>query len=63
MANTEIRQELKNKNIPYWKIADKLGVHENTVIRRLRHELPEQEKEQIFSIISELSNEKQEETA
>ena len=44
MNNIEIRAELKAAKIPYWKIADILGVHENTVMRKLRHELTDSEK-------------------
>lgn len=39
MANAKIKAELKAAKIPYWKIADKLGVHENTIVRRMRKEL------------------------
>ena len=54
-ANADIRAELKGKKIPVYAVADMLGVHENTVFRRLRHELPEQEKQKFNRIIDELS--------
>lgn len=60
MSNTELRAELKAAKIPYWKIADKLGVHENTVIRLMRHELSCEDRERINKAIAEI---KKEETA
>ena len=54
-ANADIRAELKNKKVPVYAIADVMGVHENTVFRRLRYELPEQDKQTFKRIINELS--------
>ena len=54
-ANADIRAELKAKNVPVYAVADVMGVHENTVFRRLRHELPEQEKQKFIRIIDEIS--------
>jgi DNA-binding Lrp family transcriptional regulator len=60
MSNTELRAELKAAKIPYWKIAEKLGVHENTIIRRMRKELSEDDRKAFFAAIAEI---KKEETA
>lgn len=54
-ANADIRTELKAKGIPVYAVADVMGVHENTLFRRLRHELSEQEKQKFISIIDKLS--------
>ncbi|MBO5507425.1 MAG: hypothetical protein J6A00_06645 [Bacteroides sp.] len=54
-ANADIRAELKSKKVPVYAIADVMGVHENTVFRRLRHELTEQDKQTFRRIINELS--------
>ena len=54
MSNTEIRAELKAAKIPYWKIADKLGVHENTIIRRRRKELSNEDKARFNAAIAEI---------
>lgn len=54
-ANADIRAELKNKKVPVYAIADVMGVHENTIFRRLRFELPEQDKQTFRRIINELS--------
>lgn len=57
MTNIEIREQLKAAKIPYWKIADKLGVHENTIVRRMRKELCEADREKIVKAIAELKKE------
>ncbi len=48
VANFELKQMLKREKIPYWQIAEKLNVHESTIIRWLRIELS---PEQRFNII------------
>ena len=57
-ANSEIRTAMQNNKIPAWAIGAEIGVHENTVLRRLRFELSEQEKQKYLSIIEKLSAEK-----
>ena len=54
-ANAEIRAMLKNKQIPVYAVAAVMGVHENTVFRRLRFELTEAEKSEFIRIINELA--------
>ncbi|MBQ8296344.1 MAG: hypothetical protein IJX77_01010 [Ruminococcus sp.] len=54
-ANTDIRAMMKGNRVPAWAVASVLGVHENTVLRKLRFELPEQDKQTFRRIISELS--------
>lgn len=58
-ANSEIRTAMHNYKIPAWAIGTEIGVHENTVLRRLRFELPEQEKQKYLTIIEKLSTEKE----
>lgn len=40
-ANQEIREKAKAAGIPLWRVAEALGVSEPTIIRTLRHELPD----------------------
>lgn len=54
-ANSEIRAMLKKKQIPVYAVAAVMGVHENTVFRRLRFELPDDEKATFCRIIDELA--------
>ena len=53
-ANIELRAELKAANIPYWRIAEVLGVHENTVIRRMRTPLSDTDRQAFDKAIAEL---------
>ncbi|MBQ1537625.1 MAG: hypothetical protein IIZ73_04815 [Ruminococcus sp.] len=54
MLSSEIKEMLKNEKIPYWKIADALGVHENTIVRKLRHELSDVDRERFENAIAEI---------
>lgn len=55
-ANIDIRSALKTAKIPIWACAAKMGVHENTLLRKLRFELPDEEKQTIFEIIDKIAN-------
>ena len=55
MANEEIRNMSKQYNVPQWKIADKLGVCEQTYLRWLRHELPEDKRKAVIDAINEIA--------
>ncbi len=58
MSNTELRAELKAAKIPYWVIAQKLGVHENTIVRRMRTELSDADRKAFYDAIAEIKAEK-----
>ena len=53
-ANTDIREALKKANITIWECAAAMGVHENTLLRRLRLELPNEDKQPIFEAIEKI---------
>ena len=53
-ANTDIRTALKLAKVPIWACAAEMGVHENTLLRKLRFELSENEKKQILSIVDKI---------
>lgn len=50
-ANECIRREMRIANIKTWQLADLLGVCENTVYNRLRHELPDEEQCRYIDLI------------
>ena len=54
MSNQQIRLAARGAGIPLWRLAEALGVSEPTMTRKLRHELPEEEKQRILAIIREL---------
>ena len=55
MNNQEIREAAKKSKVKLWQIADKLGISEPTMTRKLRHELADEEKHRILNIIHELA--------
>ena len=57
MKNIDIREYAKKKGVKLWQIADNLGLADFNFSRKLRKELPQEEKEKIFSIIERLSQE------
>lgn len=58
LANADIRAAAKGASVRMWEIADRLKISEPSITRKLRHELPQAEKERIFSIIEEIAKEK-----
>ncbi len=54
MRNKEIRDAMKAHGISQWKLGELLGISENTVNRRLRKELPDDEKQMILAIIAKV---------
>jgi len=55
--NRELRQTAKQSGVPLWRIADAVGVSEQTLIRHWRKELPENEKAKIKAVITRLARE------
>ena len=51
MNNIEIRNALKERRIYNYELAEMLGISEFTLSRKLRKELPEEEKQKILCII------------
>ena len=59
LTNTDIRTTAKENGVRFWEIAERLKISEPTMTRKLRKELPDSEKQEIFKIIDELAAEKQ----
>ena len=57
MHNQDIRRTAARAGVRLWQIADALGIADASLSRKLRKELPQEEKEKIFSIIERLSKE------
>lgn len=57
MANTEIREEIKESGFFKWQIAAQIGITEMSLIRWLRLELPEEKKKLIRNAIAQLKEE------
>lgn len=56
MRNLDIRSTAQNAGVCLWQIAEVLGIADCQFSRKLRRELPAEEKEKIFEIIQNLSN-------
>ena len=57
MTNQDIRRTAAGAGVKLWQIADALGIADCSLSRKLRKELPRAEKERIFEIIKNLSQE------
>lgn len=55
MCNQDIREAIKKAGVRYWQVATKCNISDTTFTRRLRHELPDEEKAKIFEAIKLLS--------
>jgi len=60
MRNNDIRKLAKKSGVPLWKVAEKLGVADNTLYRYLRYEMTEEQRAQYINIIKKLSQEDEE---
>lgn len=58
-ANLDIRAKAKGAGVKLWEIAEKLNILDSNFSRKLRHKLPQAEKDRIFSIIEEIAKEKE----
>lgn len=58
MANQGLRKEAKQAGVKIWQIADKMGICDMTLSRRLRYEFSETQKTEMRRIIAELTKEK-----
>lgn len=57
-CNDKIRSYASDNKVFLYRIADKMNISYDTLIRRLRYELDESEQKKIISIIDELSEKK-----
>lgn len=57
-ANHEIRNECRKHNIKLWELAEWIGVSESTMTRKLRFELPSEQREHILRMIYKLAGHK-----
>lgn len=57
MRNEEIRDYIKSKGIPMWRVAERLGIADSNFSRMLRYEISEDKKKEIMHIVDELVTE------
>jgi hypothetical protein len=54
VANLDIRRAITYSGLRFWEVAAALGCTDSAFSRRLRRELPQPEKEKIFSVVQAL---------
>ena len=57
MTGAEVRQMIVDSGVRLWKVADRLGITDNSFSRRLRHDFTNAEVEKVRQIIKELQAE------
>lgn len=53
--NGTLKQHAKNKRVKLWELAEHFGVSEMTFSRRLRHELPDAERERYMAAVDQIA--------
>lgn len=56
MCNSEIRARANEKRVRLWEVAEYLKLPEGSFSRKLRHELPQQEREKVIAAIDEIAS-------
>lgn len=60
MENMEIRREAERNGLKLWEVAEVCGVTDSTFSRKLRRELPSEQRDHILSMIRKLAEHKAE---
>lgn len=58
MANEDIRRAAGGAGVKLWQIAEELGISDCSFSRRLRKELSQEKKQEVFSVIERLQGQK-----
>lgn len=59
-GNEEIKRYMKFRGVPQWSVAKMLGIHENTLSRRLRGELSAEQREAIYNAVDKIVRDRSE---
>ena len=57
MCNQEIREAAKKSGVKLWQVADCIGMNDSNFSRKLRKELPNNERKEILDIIASIHSE------
>lgn len=55
LCNQDIRTRAKDRGVMLWEIAAEIGVNDGNFSRKLRRELPDNLKKEIYSIIDRVA--------
>lgn len=53
--NTKVREHAQKKRVRLWQVAERMGIHDSMLSKKLRHELPAKDTEAIIKIIDEIA--------
>lgn len=59
MANEKIKVKAKQNKVYLWEVADRLGMQDSALSRKLRKELPPEEANRILDAISQIAVERE----
>lgn len=59
MSNREVRSHAIEKGVLLWMVAEALGISDSSFSRKLRRELPAEERERIMAIIDQIAAERE----
>lgn len=59
-ANADIRKAVTSSGFKLWELADALGINDGNLSRKLRTELPADEKEQLYVVIAKMKTRREE---
>ena len=57
LTNKDIRLYAAGKGVRLWQIAKEMGIRDSSLSRKLRSELPDDEKQKIIEIVARISME------
>lgn len=60
LANQEIRETARRKGVRLWRVAEALCITDAHFSRKLRHELPADERARVLNVIDQLAGERRE---
>lgn len=55
LANNEIRDAAKRNGVRLWQVAEGIGISDAAFSRKLRRELPADERERVLNVIGKLA--------
>ena len=56
-VNRDVKLKAAGLGVRLWEVAEAMNIYPESLSRKLRHELPPEEKEKILAIIDELAKE------
>lgn len=58
MKNDDIREHAKKSGVFLWQVAEAIGINDGNFSRKLRRELPTEERDKILNVIDRLEAQK-----